>query len=319
MRIRAVALPGSVATALDENADLIRMTLAASQSSPSDNPQTEDTATSSADVVSIDAQTDTATASSEGISTDAQTDVADTPAASIDAQTDNADTSAASTDAQTDNADTSGGHEAGVFTNGNASSHELRSSELQADASNASPRAKTDARSPDAGEAAVDNGNKNDSQLSAVSASGALSDASVVSRSLQKQAAKAHKAQAGALDGIDGLKGRAMDGSVDHNTTDNLQHQDQNGNSSVASGKVGILKQRLLAAAKDTKAGPPGLLQVSHVEKGLIQSKHTFSHVKPAAFSSGLYPVPVPSGSLHAAHNCLKSYVLCRVSAPNPL
>ncbi|KAL0021764.1 hypothetical protein WJX79_006221 [Trebouxia sp. C0005] len=68
MRIKAVALPGPVATALDENADLIRMTLSATNSSP--NQERTDASTTPLSEPSADASVNDEKLASQGGSGD---------------------------------------------------------------------------------------------------------------------------------------------------------------------------------------------------------------------------------------------------------
>ena len=217
IRIKATALPGPVATALDENADLIRMTLAATSSSANEG-RTEETTTLPSD--------DAAQSSMNG------------------------DTDTTYTGQQTQGS--MAGTAAGQDNGSSLSTSDPADSTAQPPAIDVTSSAATEA-SP----AAADNGNI--SQQPAHSAAEALSDAGRGADSQPGSAAASQGGQgpAGELGGIDGTRGRAM--GINANGAASSSQEDEG---SLASGKVGILKQRLIAAAKEAKAGPPDLLKV---------------------------------------------------------
>ena len=222
IRIKATALPGPVATALDENADLIRMTLAATNSSANEG-RTDDTTTSPSD------------------------DAAETST--------NGDTDTTHTEQQTQNS--MAGTAAGQSNGSSPAASNIADTTAQLSAIDAPSSA-----APEASQAAADNGNS--SQQPPHSAAEALSDAG---RGTGSQPGSADPSQggqepAGELSGIDGTRGRAM-GINDNGDASSSQEEE----GSLASGKVGILKQRLIAAAKEAKAGPPDLLKVSHAQQ----------------------------------------------------
>ncbi len=236
IRIKAVALPGPVATALDENADLIRMTLSASNSSSSEertDASTTSLSESTADasvnddteVVGPDQQTYSTTRGS-GTVRDAKSNL-ETAADSLHQSA-----SAESMSAQLPGSDES----SSVQLPANGESSSAAAEALQAAAENSSS-----------------------SQDQSHSMAGAVSSAEGMPGSQGGSGGRAQGVQlpAEAVSGIDGSNGRAMGTNDNGGATSSMVE-----GGSLASGKVGILKQRLIAAAKEAKAGSPELLKV---------------------------------------------------------
>jgi len=218
MRIKAIALSGPIATAVDENADLIRMTLAAATSTSNDD-QTEDSAASPSN--------DAADASVNGT---AATD----PAVLRQHE---------STAGVSGTADRTGGTLADL------------------DITDDTGQPSVDEQSQSAAVEAPEPGGANGTSSAepGQSAAEALSDAERVSRSHEGSGDEPQggRSPSGDLGGIDGTKGRAT--GINENGVTSPSGE-EGGN--LASGKVGILKQRLLAAAKEAKAGSSDVLKV---------------------------------------------------------
>ena len=225
IRIKAVAMPGAIATALDENADLIRMTLTASNSSPNEE----------------------------------RTDALSTALSELTADTSvNGDTEVVGTDQQPYSTTRGSGPVQGA-----KSKLGVAADAVHLSASDESPSAQLPASresssaAAEVSQAAAENSSSRQDQshsmAEAVSnAKGILGSQGVSGdRSLGVQ----HPAEA--VSGIDGSSGRAM-GTNDNGDAPSSMEE----GGSLASGKVGILKQRLIAAAKEARAGSPELLKV---------------------------------------------------------
>ena len=243
MRIRAVALPGAVATALDENADLIRMTLASAATQNSAEQQSG--VQSNGDLASADGDsvpdsglaTDTGTNAESASATETVTYIADTSADETHKQHDQASKPAA--DAEADPA----GHQPAPSV----------LSEPQAEASVNGQSSSADADSQSG---------THDS--SCATATEALSDAGMIGASESSQA----QDSSGGLIGADRNMGKGM--TAVSNGDSHAHQQGEEERQLMASGKVGILKQRLVAAAKEAQAGSPEMLEVPLVKDASI-------------------------------------------------
>jgi len=234
IRIKAVALPGPVATALDENADLIRMTLSASNSSPNEE----------------------------------RTDASTTPLSESTADTSvNGDTVVSGTDQQThsNRSDAVQDAESNLKIAADSlhqSAHD-ESTSAQLPGSNESSSAQlpaNDESSPAAAEASQAAAeNSSSSQDQSHSMAEAVSNAEGMPGSQGGSGDRSQGVQhpAGEVSGIDGANERAMGINDNGDATSSMGE-----GGSLASGKVGLLKQRLIAAAKEAKAGSPELLKV---------------------------------------------------------
>ena len=242
MRIKAVALPGAVATALDENADLMRMTLASSHS-PAEQP--------SADNGEVPSNSQAvASASPHSVPGAATTTDTDT-----DARSDTSTDAARGQPTLASDIDDAAGHSAG-HTEAEATAVLSNGALYKSDAADGQSRSSAhDSSSTSAAEALSDSERVSPSHLgSADGQEGSQARSQGGQHGVQQV-----QAHAGELSGIDGTQGRAMAASSNGGSTDK---QDDKEGQSVASGKVGVLKQRLVAAAKEAQAGSPNVLKV---------------------------------------------------------
>ena len=267
MRIKALALPGAVATALDENADLMRITLAscAAPSSP-DQPTAELPQNSQA--AEDDNHTATATATATDIHIDTDTDrnaIKDTSGGQKQHQPSRLDSGMLSAAAAAPNTgggsvpptakvalDSSGqnhanGHTSSSSFSGAAHEHCAHGSDSGSSGSidnntstaeDPSEAERVDTPQPGRGDPSLGSGTDSRGVL---------------------HGSKSFKSSTGeASHNIDSIKEGATAAPI--NSAD--QQCEEEGQS-IASGKIGILKQRLLAAVKDAKADSPALLKVS--------------------------------------------------------
>lgn len=256
MRIKALALPGAVATALDENADLIRMTLAASAA-----PSSPDQPTAELSPNSQAAQHDNGTDTAPDTDTDRHgiKDIG-----SQNQHQPNRADSAIHGDAAAQDARGGGGDpptavevpDAGGpnLTNGHRPSSP---GTAHAPCSHGNDRGST-------------GGNENSTNIAEVQLNGERMDPPQLG-----QGAAPLGSGTESREGVPGSKGfnRSIKREANHVAGDEEvattapvnnadEHREEEGQSHV-SGKVGILKQRLLAAAKEAKADSPALLKVS--------------------------------------------------------
>ena len=236
IRIKAVALPGPIATALDENADLIRMTLTATNSSlneertdASSTPLSESTADTSVngdtDVVGPDQQTYSTTRGTGSVQ-DARS--------TLETAADPVHLSASdeSPSAQLSTSD--------------------ESSSRQLPASDESSFAATEAS-----QAAAENSSSRQDQSHSMAEDVSNAEGMPGSQGGSGDRSQGGQHPAGEVSGIHGSNGRAMGTNDNGDATSSMEE-----GGSLASGKVGILTQRLIAAAKEAKAGSPELLKV---------------------------------------------------------
>ncbi|KAA6422007.1 MAG: Ribosomal S5 Elongation factor G III V family [Trebouxia sp. A1-2] len=235
MRIKAVALPGPVATALDENADLIRMTLSATNSSP--NQERTDASTTPLSEPSADASVN---GDAEVIDPDQQT-------YSINEGRSPVQDAESSFETDADAVHLSAGDE--VLSVQLPASDTSSSAQLPASKESSSAAAEV---SPAAAE------NSSSSQDHSYSVAEAVSNADEKLASQGGSGDSSHGVQhpAEAVSGKNGANGRAVGTSDNGDATSSMEE-----GGSLTSGKIGILKQRLIAAAKEAKAGSPELLK----------------------------------------------------------
>ncbi len=236
IRIKAVALPGPVATALDENADLIRMTLTASNSSPNEErtdasitPLSESTADASVngdtEVLGSDQQTYSNIRGSEAVQ-GAESNL-ETAADAVHLSA-----SDESTSAQLPGSD------------------ESPSAQLPASDESSSAAA-------EASQAAAEKSSSSQDQSHSMAEAVSNAEGMPGSQGGSGDRSQGVQHPAGEVSGIDGANGRAMGINDNGDATSSMGE-----GGSLASGKVGLLKQRLIAAAKEAKAGSPELLKV---------------------------------------------------------
>lgn len=225
MRIKAIPLPGPIATAIDKNADLIRMTLASSGQNSSAEDQSPDTVTEPVEeAASLAAQaSDTLTDPAKGgahipdVASDAVTDEAE-EAAEEAAQGSTSETAADLLDAQ----------------------HKQQSAVGSFEQSNLSSSAQQDASQQDSNHA---------------SAAEALNDASPSNGNAPHKASSQDSTLSKApANGLQSQSGKLNE--------DDEEEQDNGDVPQEASGKVGIMRQRLGAAAKEAGNGAPDMLKV---------------------------------------------------------
>ena len=225
MRIKAIPLPGPIATAIDKNADLIRMTLASSGQNSSAEDQSPDTVTEPVEeAASLAAQaSDTLTDPAKGgahipdVASDAVTDGAE-EAAEEAAQGSTSENAADLLDAQHKQQSAVGSFERSYL------SSSAQQDACQQDSNHASAAEALSVASPS-------NGNAPHKALSQDSA-------------LSKAPANGLQSQSGTLN------------------EDDEEEQDTGDAPQEASGKVGIMRQRLRAAAKEAGNGAPDMLKV---------------------------------------------------------
>ena len=247
IRIKAVALPGPVATALDENADLIRMTLSATNSSPNEErtessttPLSESTADASVngdtEVVGPDQQTYSITRGSGAVQ-DAKSNL-ETAADAVHQSAGDE-----STSAQLPGSD------------------ESSSAQLPASDESSSPQLPASNESSSAAaevlQAAAENSSSSQDQSHSMAEAVSNAEGMLGSQGGSGDRSQGVQHPAGEVSGIDGAIGRSMGTNDNGGATSSMEE-----GGSLASGKVGILKQRLIAAAKEAKAGSPELLKV---------------------------------------------------------
>ena len=244
MRIKALALPGAVATALDENADLIRMTLAASAASSSlEQPTAELSPNSRA--AEGDDHSDTATATVTQTHSDTDRNAIQDTGSQKQHQPSRLDSDMLSTAAAAQN--TGGGSDpptAAVVSGSGGQNH----------------------------------ANGYISSSSSGTAHESCTHGSGSSGSIDNNASTAEDPSLGsATESRGGLRGsRGVQGSTEEASHTNrvkegattapinsADQQSEGDGQSIASGKLGVLKQRLLAAVKEAKADSPALLKVS--------------------------------------------------------
>ena len=236
IRIKAVALPGPIAMALDENADLIRMTLTATNSSPG-----EDRTESSSTAISESTADTSVNGDTEVVGTDQQTYSITRGSGTVQGAESNLEVATDSVH---------------LSANDESSSAQLPASDEplspQLPASDESSSA-----AAEASQAAAENSSSSQDQSRSMAA--AVSNAEGMPGSQGGSGDRSQWVQhpAGEVSGIDGSNGRAMGTNDNGDATSSMEE-----GGSLASGKVGILKQRLIAAAKEAKAGSPELLKV---------------------------------------------------------
>lgn len=236
MRIKAVALPGPVATALDENADLIRMTLSATNSSP--NQERTDASTSPLSEPSADASVN---GDAEVVDPDQQT------YSTIEGRSPVQDAES-SFETAADAVHLSAGDE--------VSSVQLpasdTSSAAQLPASNESSSAAAEVLPP-----AAENSSSSQDHSHSVAEAVSNADEKLASQGGSGDSSHGVQHPAEAVSGKNGANGRAVGTSDNGDATSSMEE-----GGSLTSGKIGILKQRLIAAAKEAKASSPELLKV---------------------------------------------------------
>ena len=261
MRIKAVALPGAVATALDENADLLRMTLASS-AAPSSLEQPSAELSPDNRAAEDDSHTATATATETETATNTDTDrnaVKDT-AGQNQHPPNRLDSAIHGTAAAQDTGGVTDPPTAAVALGSNrhnrANGHTSSSS----------------------GTAHVPSTNGSDSGSSSSIDNGAStaedpSDAERVDTPQLRQGNPSFGSEIAPRGDLQGSEGfTSSTGEASHTDrvkegalaapVNNADQQSREEGQSIASGKVGILKQRLLAAIKEAKADSPALLKV---------------------------------------------------------
>lgn len=284
MRIKAVPLPGPIATAIDKNAELIRMTLASSGQNPSAEDQSPATpGASEGNGAASEASHRLTTASEDATSaTQAMFEASDTLTASTQQADASSGTSSGAADASREAAVVASVHDSGAATTTDAAAAEepaqgsttaaaaepldaqsrqensagsfdqtdLASSSLlhppdQDHDNHISHEAtNTDTAADAASDVAVSNGNAPTQQVSASTSSQDMFRANNHERTIDGNAIEEGERQ-----GDDDEEEEGADG-------DTLQH---------ASGKVGVLRQRLMVAAKEAGNGTDKMLEVSQV------------------------------------------------------
>ena len=244
IRIKAVALPGPVATALDETADLIRMTLTATSSSPNEER--------------TDASSTALSESTADTSVNGDTEVVDQQTYSNSSGSGTVQDAKSKLETAADSLHLSAGDEstsAQLPGSNESSSAQLpvrdESSSLQP-VNDESPSAAAEAL-----QAAAENSSSSQDQSHSMAE--AVSNAEGMPGCQGRSGGRSQGVQhpAEAVSGIDGSNGRVMGTNDNGGATSSMEE-----GGSLASGKVGILKQRLIAAAKEAKAGSPELLKV---------------------------------------------------------
>jgi hypothetical protein len=236
IRIKAVALPGPIAMALDENADLIRMTLTATNSSPG-----EDRTESSSTAISESTADTSVNGDTEVVGTDQQTYSITTGSGTVQGAESNLEVATDSVH---------------LSANDESSSAQLPASDEplspQLPASDESSSA-----AAEASQAAAENSSSSQDQSRSMAAAVSNAEGMPGSQGGSRDRSQWVQHPAGEVSGIGGSNGRAMGTNDNGDATSSMEE-----GGSLASGKVGILKQRLIAAAKEAKAGSPELLKV---------------------------------------------------------
>ena len=263
MRIKAVALPAAVATALDENADLLRMTLASSAAASSlEQPTAELSPNSRA--AEDDNHTDTATAAATETDTNTDTDrnAVEDIGGQKQHQPSRADSAMHGTAAAQDTGGASDPPTAAVVSgsrghncaNGHTSSfspgtaHEPCTLGSDSGSSGSIDNNASTAEDPSDAER-VDTPQLRRGNPSLGSETASREDL---------LGSKGFTSSTGDASRIEGVKQGATAAPIN-----DADQQSEEEGQSIASGKVGILKQRLLAAVKEAKADSPALLKAS--------------------------------------------------------
>ncbi|DBB16984.1 TPA: hypothetical protein ACH3X3_014090 [Trebouxia sp. C0006] len=233
IRIKAVALPGPVATALDENADLIRMTLSAMNSSPSEDRTDASNTPLSQPTADTSVNGDTVM-----VGTDQQTD-SKRPGTVQDAES-NLETAADAVHLS------AGGESTSAQLPG---SDESSSAQLPASLESSSAAA-------EASQAATENSSSSQDQSHSMAEAGSNAEGMLGSQGGSGDRLQGVQHRAEEVNGVHGANGRTKGTNDDGGATSSMEE-----GGSLASGKVGILKQRLIAAAKEAKTGSPELLK----------------------------------------------------------
>ena len=222
IRIKAVAMPGPMATALDENADLIRMTLTASNSSPNEE-RTDATSTALSETTAVNGDTEVVGTDQQSYSTTRGSEPVQGAKSKLGVAADAVHLSA---------------------------SDESPSAQLPASRESSSAAAEVS-------QAAAENSSSRQDQSHSMAETVSNAKGVLVSQGVSWDISLGVQHPAEAVSGIDGSSGRAM-GTNDNGDAPSSMEE----GGSLASGKVGILKQRLIAAAMEAKAGSPELLKV---------------------------------------------------------
>ncbi len=234
IRIKAVALPGPVATALDENADLICMTLSATNSSPNEDRTDASNTPLSQSTADTSVNGDTVV-----VGTDLQTD-SKRPGTVQDAES-NLETAADAVHLS------AGGESTSAQLPG---SDESSSAQLPASLESSSAAA-------EASQAATENSSSSQDQSHSMAEAGSNAEGMLGSQGGSGDRLQGVQHRAEEVNGVHGANGRTKGTNDDGGATSSMEE-----GGSLASGKVGILKQRLIAAAKEAKTGSPELLKV---------------------------------------------------------
>lgn len=257
IRIKAVALPGPIAMALDENADLIRMTLTATNSSPG-----EDRTESSSTAISESTADTSVNGDTEVVGTDQQTYSITRGSGTVQGAESNLEVA-------TDSVHLSASDESSSaqLPGGNASSSapltasDESSAQLPASDESLSPQPpasdESSSAAAEASQAAAENSSSSQDQSRSMAAAVSNAEGMPGSQGGSRDRSQWVQHPAGEVSGIGGSNGRAMGTNDNGDATSSMEE-----GGSLASGKVGILKQRLIAAAKEAKAGSPELLKV---------------------------------------------------------
>ncbi len=222
--------------ALDENADLIRMTLTATNSSPG-----EDRTESSSTAISESTADTSVNGDTEVVGTDQQTYSITTGSGTVQGAESNLEVATDSVH---------------LSANDESSSAQLPASDEplspQLPASDESSSA-----AAEASQAAAENSSSSQDQSRSMAAAVSNAEGMPGSQGGSRDRSQWVQHPAGEVSGIGGSNGRAMGTNDNGDATSSMEE-----GGSLASGKVGILKQRLIAAAKEAKAGSPELLKV---------------------------------------------------------
>ena len=264
MRIKAVALPGAVATALDESADLIRMTLASS-AAPSSVEQPAAELSPDSRAAEGDKHTDTATAAATDIHTDTsvikdvesqkqpQPGRLDSPvngsaAARHTGVVDYSPTAAVVSGSSGQN------HANGLVSSSSSTAHGSFTHGSSSDNSSSIDSKADMAEDPNDAE-----------RLEAPSLGRGIPslESATASRGDLHGSKGSNSGTGEASPSVDRVKEAA--GSVN-----DAHQQSEEEEQSVAPGKVRMLKQRLLAAVKEATADSPALLKVSFTSPSLL-------------------------------------------------
>lgn len=251
MRIKAVPLPGSVATAIDKSADLIRMTLASSGQTSSAEDQTSGTVAEAgpedstapveaSDTVKEPAEEANGTAEepAQDSTTSAATDVLDAPQSPDSARGPCEATGPVSS-----------AHQSAPEQNGN-SSHEQK---------------------PNTAAVTLGNGSSsNGSTPLGLTPDSAVPHPLTAASELITSSSHSSKQQVGAPDADD-----SASASVEHEQ----QETDGGDAPKQALGKIGALKQRLQAAAEEAGSGASGMLQVGQAQSGISYGRSSATDV----------------------------------------